>query len=75
MARYLRVSLLVHPDKCSHPQTQTAFVAVSKALKDLQDPNQRAVIDRKIEADETRKEEEVRGPAVRLEAKNDRTTL
>lgn len=34
--RYMRLSLLIHPDKCSHPQAQHAFQAVSKASKLLQ---------------------------------------
>ena len=34
--RYMRLSLLIHPDKCSHPQAQRAFQAVSKASKQLQ---------------------------------------
>ena len=34
--RYMRLSLLIHPDKCSHPQAQHAFQAVSKASKMLQ---------------------------------------
>ena len=34
--RYMRLSLLIHPDKCSHPRAQTAFQAVSKASKELQ---------------------------------------
>lgn len=38
MGRYWKLSLLVHPDKCSHPQAQEAFMALNKAFKDLQDP-------------------------------------
>jgi curved DNA-binding protein CbpA len=34
--RYMRLSLLIHPDKCGHPQAQRAFQAVSKASKQLQ---------------------------------------
>jgi len=34
--RYMRLSLLIHPDKCSHPQAQHAFQTVSKASKELQ---------------------------------------
>lgn len=33
------MSLLVHPDKCSHPQAQQAFVKLNKAFKELQDPD------------------------------------
>ncbi|KAL0645702.1 hypothetical protein Bca4012_043993 [Brassica carinata] len=36
--RYWKLSLLVHPDKCSHPQAQEAFVLLNKAFKELQDP-------------------------------------
>lgn len=36
--RYWKLSLLVHPDKCSHPQAQEAFVKLNQAFKDLQDP-------------------------------------
>lgn len=32
------MSLMVHPDKCSHPQAHQAFVKLNKAFKDLQDP-------------------------------------
>lgn len=42
---YWRVSLLVHPDKCSHPAAQEAFQAVSKAAQLLQDTQQRAAHD------------------------------
>ncbi|BBN16936.1 hypothetical protein MPTK1_7g10580 [Marchantia polymorpha subsp. ruderalis] len=43
--RYWKLSLLVHPDKCEHPQAHEAFMALNKAFKDLQDPSKRAVID------------------------------
>ncbi|KAK3428008.1 hypothetical protein EUGRSUZ_F04124 [Eucalyptus grandis] len=39
--RYWRLSLLVHPDKCSHPQANEAFIKLNKAFKDLQDPDKR----------------------------------
>lgn len=39
---YWRLSLLVHPDKCSHPAAQEVFQAVSKAAQLLQDAQQRA---------------------------------
>lgn len=32
------MSLLVHPDKCSHPQAHQAFIKLNKAFKELQDP-------------------------------------
>ena len=34
--RYWKLSLLIHPDKCTHPRAQDAFNAVSQAAKDLQ---------------------------------------
>ncbi len=34
--RYWRLSLLIHPDKCEHPQAHDAFQAVSRAAKELQ---------------------------------------
>ncbi|XP_043689388.1 uncharacterized protein LOC122640299 [Telopea speciosissima] len=46
--RYWKLSLLVHPDKCSHPQAQQAFVKLNRAFKDLQDTDKRKVIDDKI---------------------------
>ena len=36
--RYWKISLLVHPDKCSHPQAHQAFIKLNKAFKELQDP-------------------------------------
>jgi hypothetical protein len=38
--RYWKLSLLVHPDKCTHPRAHEAFTALNKAFKDLQDPVQ-----------------------------------
>eukprot|EP00897_Mesotaenium_endlicherianum_P003367 jgi/Mesen1/3058/ME000018S02364 len=71
--RYWKLSLLVHPDKCSHPQAQEAFTSLNQALKDLQDPAKarslslslsllftrcRAVVDGQLEAKQARKEYE-----------------
>ncbi|OAY65783.1 GPALPP motifs-containing protein 1 [Ananas comosus] len=50
--RYWKLSLMVHPDKCSHPQAHQAFVILNKAFKDLQDPDKRKAIDQKIEEKE-----------------------
>jgi curved DNA-binding protein CbpA len=36
--RYWKVSLLVHPDKCAHPQAQQAFTVLNKAFKEVEDP-------------------------------------
>ncbi|KAI6689659.1 hypothetical protein NL676_026487 [Syzygium grande] len=50
--RYWRLSLLVHPDKCSHPQAHQAFIKLNKAFKDLQDPDKRKALDDKIKLKE-----------------------
>ncbi|KAK3428006.1 hypothetical protein EUGRSUZ_F04124 [Eucalyptus grandis] len=50
--RYWRLSLLVHPDKCSHPQANEAFIKLNKAFKDLQDPDKRKALDDKIKLKE-----------------------
>lgn len=54
--RYWKLSLLVHPDKCTHPQAHQAFTALNQAFKDLQDPTKRSIIEQKIEEKETREE-------------------
>lgn len=48
--KFLRLSLLIHPDKCDHPSAPTAFDAVSTAAKRLQDPDERLLADREVEA-------------------------
>ena len=35
--KYMRLSLLIHPDKCSHRDAHEAFQAIAKAAKTLQD--------------------------------------
>ncbi|KAH7681445.1 DnaJ domain-containing protein [Dioscorea alata] len=50
--RYWKLSLMVHPDKCSHPQAHQAFVILNQAFKDLQDPDKRKAIDEKIKLKE-----------------------
>ncbi|KAL3812913.1 hypothetical protein ACJIZ3_014181 [Penstemon smallii] len=50
--RYWKLSLMVHPDKCCHPQAQQAFVKLNKAFKDLQDQDKRKALDDKIKQDE-----------------------
>lgn len=35
--RYWKLSLMVHPDKCPHPQAHQAFIKLNKAFKDLQE--------------------------------------
>ena len=37
--QYRKTSLLVHPDKCKHPQAQTAFEVLGHANKQMQDPD------------------------------------
>ncbi|MCD9639548.1 hypothetical protein HAX54_024164 [Datura stramonium] len=37
--RYWKLSLMVHPDKCTHPEAHQAFIKLNKAFKDLQDPD------------------------------------
>ncbi|KMZ59615.1 DnaJ domain containing protein, expressed [Zostera marina] len=39
--QYRKLSLLVHPDKCKHPQAQEAFGALAKAQQLLLDPQER----------------------------------
>ncbi|KAF6139437.1 hypothetical protein GIB67_026279 [Kingdonia uniflora] len=46
--RYWKTSLMVHPDKCPHPQAHQAFIVLNKAFKDLQDPDKRKALDDKI---------------------------
>ena len=63
--RYMRLSLLIHPDKCSHKDAHEAFQLVSKSAKLLQDAGARKALDEHLEDVELRKmaEEE----ALRLE--------
>ncbi|GFR39678.1 hypothetical protein Agub_g150 [Astrephomene gubernaculifera] len=43
--RYMRLSLLIHPDKCAHPLAHEAFQAVATAAKVLQDSGLRTALD------------------------------
>ncbi|KAK9145928.1 hypothetical protein Sjap_005831 [Stephania japonica] len=61
--RYWKLSLMVHPDKCSHPQAHQAFVALNKAFKDIQDPDKRKALD-----DQIRKKEEQEEMKAELQA-------
>ncbi|PSS19409.1 uncharacterized protein CEY00_Acc11459 [Actinidia chinensis var. chinensis] len=54
--RYWKLSLMVHPDKCSHPQAHQAFIKLNKAFKDLQDPDKRKAMDEKIRLKEEQEE-------------------
>uniref|UniRef100_A0A5B6ZGY7 Putative J domain-containing protein spf31 n=1 Tax=Davidia involucrata TaxID=16924 RepID=A0A5B6ZGY7_DAVIN len=42
--QYRKLSLLVHPDKCKHPQAKEAFGALAKAQQVLLDPEEREYI-------------------------------
>ncbi|CAG9462798.1 unnamed protein product [Pedinophyceae sp. YPF-701] len=50
--RYMRSSLLVHPDKCDHPEARAAFQALSKVAAQLQDAEGRAVVEGAVEDQE-----------------------
>lgn len=50
--RYWKLSLMVHPDKCTHPEAHQAFIKLNKAFKDLQDPVKRKAMDDKIDEKE-----------------------
>ncbi|KAJ6744821.1 DNAJ HEAT SHOCK N-TERMINAL DOMAIN-CONTAINING PROTEIN [Salix purpurea] len=63
--RYWKLSLLVHPDKCSHPQAHQAFVKLNKAFKDLQDPEKRKLLDDEIKRKEEQEELKVELRAMR----------
>jgi curved DNA-binding protein CbpA len=52
---YWKLSLLVHPDKCSHPAAQEVFTAVSKAAQLLQDSEQRQQFDAAAEDSQLRR--------------------
>ncbi|KAL3353753.1 hypothetical protein AABB24_018466 [Solanum stoloniferum] len=54
--RYWKLSLMVHPDKCTHPEAHQAFIKLNKAFKDLQDPDKRKVLDEKIKRKEEQEE-------------------
>ncbi|XP_061366608.1 uncharacterized protein LOC133309797 [Gastrolobium bilobum] len=54
--RYWKMSLLVHPDKCSHPQANQAFIKLNKAFKELQDPEKRKEMDEKIKLKQEQEE-------------------
>ncbi|KFM26150.1 Protein CAJ1 [Auxenochlorella protothecoides] len=54
--RYMRTSLLIHPDKCDHPGAADAFQAVARAAKELQDLGLRAAVDARREEAALRRE-------------------
>jgi len=41
---YWKLSLLVHPDKCSHPDAAKAFQVLNSALKALNDPEKVRIV-------------------------------
>ncbi|GJP51186.1 hypothetical protein CLOM_g10350 [Closterium sp. NIES-68] len=53
--RYWKASLLVHPDKCSHPRAQEAFLRLNDAVNRLKDPTKRSLVDAEIAAREERR--------------------
>lgn len=63
--RYMRLSLLIHPDKCTHKDAHAAFQAVAVAAKTLQDGALRAALDAAREDKELRRMAEA---AARAEA-------
>ncbi|WOL11755.1 vitellogenin-1 isoform X1 [Canna indica] len=63
--RYWKLSLMVHPDKCSHPQAHQAFVLLNQAFKDIQDPDKRKSLDEKIKRKEEEEEMKVELQALR----------
>ncbi|KHG00844.1 DnaJ subfamily C member 14 [Gossypium arboreum] len=54
--KYWKLSLMVHPDKCAHPQAHQAFIILNKAFKELQDPDKRKALDEKIKLKEEQEE-------------------
>ncbi|KAB1995151.1 hypothetical protein ES319_D13G142300v1 [Gossypium barbadense] len=54
--KYWKLSLMVHPDKCPHPQAHQAFIILNKAFKELQDPDKRKALDEKIKLKEEQEE-------------------
>ncbi|KAL5732537.1 hypothetical protein ACOSQ2_032229 [Xanthoceras sorbifolium] len=63
--RYWKLSLLVHPDKCPHPQAHQAFIKLNKAFKELQDPEKRKALDEKIKLKEEQEQFKVELKAMR----------
>lgn len=53
--RYWRLSLLIHPDKCDHPNAGEAFQAVATAAQELQDSETRQKVDKRREDAELKK--------------------
>jgi hypothetical protein len=47
--RYLKLSLLIHPDKCKGPSAQDAFSILNKAKEELRDQSKREELDDKLD--------------------------
>ena len=47
--RYLKLSLLIHPDKCKAPKAQEAFTVLNKAKEELRDESRRSKLDDKLD--------------------------
>ncbi|KGN44664.2 uncharacterized protein LOC101213388 [Cucumis sativus] len=67
--RYWKMSLLVHPDKCSHPHANQAFIRLNNAFKELQDPDKRKALDDKIKFKEEQEQFKVELRGMREAAK------
>lgn len=63
--RYWKLSLMVHPDKCPHPEANQAFIKLNKAFKDLQDPVKRKAMDDKIDEKEEKERFKIELKAMR----------
>ncbi|CAI6002855.1 unnamed protein product [Closterium sp. NIES-64] len=72
---YWKASLLVHPDKCSHPRAQEAFLRLNDAVNRLKDPSKRSVVDAEIAAREERKEMERSVVDAEIAAREERKEL
>ncbi|KAL3850249.1 hypothetical protein ACJIZ3_012131 [Penstemon smallii] len=69
--QYRKLSLLVHPDKCKHPQAKEAFGALAKAQQLLLDPQEREYLLNQINA----AKEELRAKRKKQLKKNTATML
>jgi DnaJ family protein C protein 8 len=70
---YRKASLMVHPDKCKHPQAAAAFEVLGQAQKELLDESRRAALDFALqhareEVRKARRKETKHDTAVRLAA-------
>lgn len=42
--QYRKISLMIHPDKCKHPQAKEAFAALAKAQESVLNPEERSYL-------------------------------